>query len=889
MKKGFYFSFDAFLAIFLLLTGLFIVLDIPDTGFEPGFATFEDAGVVAEDYVSLLSTREFENAFNSSYRGSVVEETGLESSEFEGSVLEVVGSLVVHGEEDVAENVLETFFEDFEKDGYGFSVVFGEGEDSTTVYSTEEGEDSRDVLSSSSRMVSGVEMNRSTRGYTASASVSEAGTQLSEYFFFGNYVGEGNLTGLVELPSDVDVSSVDMELSASDSFDLFVNGEYVESFTAGGQGFYPEKYDICNSESLREDLCYSLDSGENSFELVFGEEGSVSGGFIRVDYQGSFFLDELGSEGTGSKKVDVPGIDGVINFYSSAFVPENLEHANLDLRFTSDHPIFVSLGGETVYEGGSEEGYKEVEMGKEDIDEGLEGSLESFEGENLPFRIGMSNVSELEGRYADVFSVVDVSGSMGACDVPGDEDDYDCQNSCENYDLFCCWMNDCDTESGCESCDGDFMEYGRERINVAKEVSKDFIDIVLNVSGNRVGLNAYESTVSEDDVHELSRDHESLYDTVDGWEASGGTCICCGVEDATTRMLEDSDPSNYRSMVVMSDGVANQDCYGGDPAQEAIDSACEAYEEHGIEVYTIGFGPTSEVDQETLREMAECGQGEYYYATVAELEEVYSRVSEDILMASYEEQYLEVREGELENVSLDESSHLSFEYDEETGERSSFGRIPMSFESDTFGDEVNSPKNGSFYVPEGSEPSDVRLISYSSRYWLDRVLYEDGGWNYLFRLDSFGDDYESLGAPFRIGVPSKAVSYGWNNFSVDTGSSWDERAGGSPSSRFVYDLNVDGVSGYGDVFERAEGGCRTVETRFDSFELCVGNQSDEWDPENDAVNDAFERLLDSLDVNDDGLVDFRLDEEDFTFEDSVYDGLSWLWGPSKVSVEVWRE
>ncbi len=115
-------------------------------------------------------------------------------------------------------------------------------------------------------------------------------------------------------------------------------------------------------------------------------------------------------------------------------------------------------------------------------------------------------------------------------------------------------------------------------------------DVILNNSDNRAGLVGYSDSAAESDYHELSNDGVSLKSKVDDWEADGGTCICCGINRAVDELVFDSSSEIFRSIIVMSDGQANIQCPQqgtGSASQDAIEAACDAYNDHGIFVYSI--------------------------------------------------------------------------------------------------------------------------------------------------------------------------------------------------------------------------------------------------------------------------------------------------------------
>lgn len=81
--------------------------------------------------------------------------------------------------------------------------------------------------------------------------------------------------------------------------------------------------------------------------------------------------------------------------------------------------------------------------------------------------------------------------------------------------------------------DTSFSMFG-DKLTSAKNSNTDLINSILNVpqpTSHRIGLVSY-NTGADTGFHELSRDTNSLTTTVDGWSATGDTCICCGINKA---------------------------------------------------------------------------------------------------------------------------------------------------------------------------------------------------------------------------------------------------------------------------------------------------------------------------------------------------------------------
>ena len=179
------------------------------------------------------------------------------------------------------------------------------------------------------------------------------------------------------------------------------------------------------------------------------------------------------------------------------------------------------------------------------------------------------------------------------------------------------------------------------KMNSTKDANRILINKVLNISENQVGFVAYSGSYLPDYSQSLSGDLIILNETINSWVAYGGTCICCGIIEAMNQ-LENSD--NIPIMIVMSDGVPGTRCsaelgtvgdldddgYEDRPTDHAIQAAKNAFEDWKIPVYSIGFGEIG-FNELTLQKIAEYGGGDYSFASLDNIEEVYGSVSDKII------------------------------------------------------------------------------------------------------------------------------------------------------------------------------------------------------------------------------------------------------------------
>lgn len=211
-----------------------------------------------------------------------------------------------------------------------------------------------------------------------------------------------------------------------------------------------------------------------------------------------------------------------------------------------------------------------------------------------------TSYSEVEASGRDIFIAMDTSGSMNALDF---------------------------------RIDGKRVD----RLTALKKVVNDFIDAR---KGDRLGLVVFGTEVFTQCP--LTLDHGVLKDLVSSLEvgmAGDGTALGDGLVVAVKRLKD--IPAESRVIVLVTDGVKT----AGSLEPEV---AAEIAKKEGIKVYTIGIGGNKpapfkvmgmfgipqmeyrpvELDEKTLREMAESTGGKYFNAEKTEaLEEIYQQIS----------------------------------------------------------------------------------------------------------------------------------------------------------------------------------------------------------------------------------------------------------------------
>jgi len=327
----------------------------------------------------------------------------------------------------------------------------------------------------------------------------------SAYAYFGGFEGQGNLTKYLYLPDDATIQSAYMEMDAGSQFVLRVNGAGCGTYTPSG-GYL--------SADVQEDISgCNFNNGKNTLEIRFTgnnfTDQFIGGGFIRVTYNTT----ELNESAlTGSGMHEFPGIDGLMNYYGSFYVPGTLTSMAAHLVFQNNYTTFLRIGDEQVYTSSGSPSTQTVDLDDAFLQSRL--NYNDISGKTIPLRLGTSNISSIiqEGN-ADVVLITDLSGSMN-------------------------WRLDNDNSGTQRSCtDSNLLSSSTKRVSLAKCLDKQFVNIILNNSGNYVALVGFagEPLGAEFGYNlDFSSSNTTLINKINTYpdSPSGGTCICCAINKA---------------------------------------------------------------------------------------------------------------------------------------------------------------------------------------------------------------------------------------------------------------------------------------------------------------------------------------------------------------------
>ena len=512
-----FYSLDAVIALILIIgmVTLFTTLSQTDV-------PVRNIATKSQDFVNSLSAISVGEAEYPLLK-ELIANGSIKERQKDSSILEYVSELWAENKSTLATQIIENISRYVFVNDIGVDVYLEDdllySRNASTNYSG----------ATSTMTVTGVTENETIKGVSARSYLTGIANKLnSEFIFFGGFVGQGNISKIgAVLPDDANVSAVFFEGYMGRNFSLYLNGVNCANLTFVDSGLNSTLYNI---SSCKNNLLFGA---ENKFEM-FTDTNSpnayIGGGYIEIVYR----TKEINDDSSFNHSIyNIPGIEGIVNLYSSLLVPGELKEMNISLHFDvnssdiNNESFFLSIGDTIIYENTSINGETSVF-----IDDSKISSLINYadlDHNTVPIRIGFENIShsiEQVTGNADVILVTDLSGSM---------------NRCVDNNNACTQTSDC-PGSDC-------------RIVLAKRLAKEFANKLLNVTGNRLALVTYAAVGLE--AHNLSTNESSLNSTIDGFSPGGGTCIGCGARVARLILQNQSSPTADRFIIMMTDGIGN--------------------------------------------------------------------------------------------------------------------------------------------------------------------------------------------------------------------------------------------------------------------------------------------------------------------------------------------
>ena len=389
-----------------------------------------------------------------------------------------------------------------------------------------------------------------------------------------------------------------------------------------------------------------------------------------------------------------------------------------------------------------------------------------------------------------------------------------------------------------------------QKLILAKCFGVEFSQIVLDkYSGNQVGLVSFSTGVSHtmDPVSDMYR----LESAIMSYDAGGGTCLACAIEEATT-MIEKSE--NEKAMVIMTDGVANiAGSSGGDAFQSAKNAAQDAFNK-GITLYTIAFGLNDPEGAQLLKDIACIDNCSHFgFGNDAdELQKIYKSFADEISKIKTVTTK-HVQGAKEDNIVISElrNSSIEFEFTE--------WKTPMTQLKIRVSKELGC--NEYFDLPEGMEIEKARILAWAGILWTESISINNVP---VVNLRAYNESYMFIGDPFVISIPPSILT-NHNEMSGTTGDIESENSACLSEATLQYYATMP-VQSYKfsqgcnwDVEYNNQKLSFIIPPTYYGENKCEYSGTPKYNP-NDAFQNIAYALFDGLDFDDDGDIDEQIEK-----------------------------
>jgi len=150
IRKGFYFSFDALLALTVMTATLAVVSQssfVASNSFEVTNIDYRAATTTGQDAMKLASYQDF-SRFNGSFRQELVDETAMTDSDLDRTIIDGVSLLWASRNISHAEEVARKYFDSKKiSDKYEYRLQVNENGSNTIIYQSSEMPESPEIVS----------------------------------------------------------------------------------------------------------------------------------------------------------------------------------------------------------------------------------------------------------------------------------------------------------------------------------------------------------------------------------------------------------------------------------------------------------------------------------------------------------------------------------------------------------------------------------------------------------------------------------------------------------------------------------------------------------------------------------------------------------------------
>ena len=833
MKKGQFFELDIMLAALIIIGSTVFLLNQPQ---QSNDTKIEDLKKDVDDTARALQELKMNEIFDEDDLDS------FESDIFNANNTVSKQILLYHtvGENDKINTIMNETLTRLNLSQRGYEVQI----DDVTVANETEGENTtrfrRDIL------VSGVEEGKTLEGITGTMRLSRVTESSFKRESFGGFYGQGDMNISLNLSGIETVTKLRVEGFFNNEADLMINGQKCSDIEEGFTVIEPD----CISD-LQDENIIGIDFEGNNITRNYVSGGGITAYHDEVkEYEALTDYD--------IREENIADVKGLFNIYDSFYNSENTNNVRIEaeadinlLDNNQNHTLVVTAGDKIL------ERRKNIN-GTVQIDENIDLSSSGIEDGTNPFRIGFENITRKleQNEELDVVVVTDLSGSM-------------------NFNFTDSWSSG--VERGCD--DEDLFDLDTKRLSVAKCSLYNVTKKLGNNPGMRVGL--VDFSANADTSIGLTDDVEALNNTIEGYDASGSTCVSCGINESMELLKQQGEEDREQIMVVMTDGLANQ-CLPGtscDPFEQARDEAEKAHNGRGIGLYTIAFVVEGS-GADLMQDIAAIDDPDNFFegSNPERTLDIYDEIADEIIeQAGFRSQAIEGNFSERSTKLKDARVTTNTTIPDQEGIRVSIEQ-PLDSCDDTFS------------FPTSLSPINSYVTTYSRKYWTHNV--ELNG-KTQYDINEFNKSPKIIGDPHRVWLSTKDIQ-SKNTINITTGDDTLDTTYCSPNNKVITEAVIPRQTITSKVYATAEPCEWTIEMRDKEKEVTIPDTSasqtcsyttDEitYD-ENDFYQDMTYQTLRQLDTNNNGTIPFDLQEESLEFDFQTVNDLPFLWGPNEIGV-----
>ncbi|QLK27840.1 VWA domain-containing protein [Natrinema zhouii] len=421
----------------------------------------------------------------------------------------------------------------------------------------------------------------------------------------GLYEGTGSINtldssdGNVHIDADSDVELRNVEVKGDNRTSIYVDGDV----------------DLSNVDIKPDDRA-------NALWIYASSDSEIT---INGDFQGVIY-----APGADIEIADGTTIDGAVVAGNDAGIGDNVE-INFDRSLRTDTPL-SDADENKLFEYGDTRAPIDATFVLD-----RSGSMGPHNPSDDVATYSPTEIKEIEGEVWRPISVDEPFRNMESGELLTDGNDIILRNTTTNKTKRLDYRDSADPDNWQEirvdSCGffcsdkadiGKFNHPGNDPSGVRVEATKDFIELMNESNGDRVGIYEFEENANV--LYELDGDLEAAKQSVEG-NAYLGTNMAAGLDEALDDYRRNGEEGQERITVLLSDGKNSDDDYNDD-----MDDLVDEANTLNTTIYTVGLtGPEdTPIPESQLETWAQDTGGEFYKADNADaLREIFETIAKD--------------------------------------------------------------------------------------------------------------------------------------------------------------------------------------------------------------------------------------------------------------------